>query len=153
MPVSRSNNNTNAPVDRPSSASTNRPKSSFNDRFHATFSGRLGADPEVKVSKTGMTICNFSVGCSRGEDTEWRRCTAFRQLGQYIGETFRKGEKVLVSCSDQKSRQYSNDEGHPMTSIEWTVDGVSPLFYGKGNEQSSPHTATAGIGDPDSPLE
>lgn len=152
MPVSRTNNAQaqNRTSEAPAN-SNSRPKSTFNDRFHATFSGRLGGDPEVKVSKTGMVICNFSIGCSRGEDTEWRRCTAFRQLGQYIGDTFRKGEKVLVSCNDQKTRPYTDSEGHPATSVEWTVDGVSPLFYGKGNADSAPAPA-ADLGDPEAPL-
>eukprot|EP00919_Chromeraceae_sp_WS-2016_P030499 GHVR01072313.1.p1 GENE.GHVR01072313.1~~GHVR01072313.1.p1 ORF type:complete len:125 (+),score=10.65 GHVR01072313.1:73-447(+) len=74
-----------------------------------TFSGTIGKDCEVKVTKSGMSVCSFSVANNTGfgdnKKTTWLECALFGKkaeggLPQYLV----KGAKVIVSgevCMDE----------------------------------------------------
>lgn len=108
---------------------TSGEKKTFHDRFTAEFAGRFTADPELKALPSGDVVCNFTIASQRGEEAEFRRCTAFKDAANYIADTFKKGEKVRVFCSNQKSRKFPKEDGTEGLSYDWIVEAVVPMFY------------------------
>ena len=68
--------------------------------------GRLGRDPEVRYTPSGVAVATFSVATSeewkdkntgeKQERTEWHRVEAWRRLGEICGEYLHKGKQVYV---------------------------------------------------------
>jgi len=67
--------------------------------------GRLGADPEVKVTATDLTVASFSLATNRQwknrdgelqEETDWHNIVAWDRLAQTCGEYLTKGRLVYV---------------------------------------------------------
>lgn len=68
-----------------------------------TVVGRVGADPEVKVSPSGKNLAKFSVAVnewdpeSKTEVTTWVRCSAWETQADYVAANVRRGMRVFVS--------------------------------------------------------
>ncbi|MFC1883486.1 single-stranded DNA-binding protein [Thermodesulfobacteriota bacterium] len=68
--------------------------------------GRLGKDPEVRYTPSGVPVANFSLATSeewkdkstgeKQERTEWHRVEAWRRLGEICGEYLHKGKQVYI---------------------------------------------------------
>jgi single-strand DNA-binding protein len=64
--------------------------------------GRLGQDPELRNTKSGTAVCNFSVATNRykkgGEkgETDWHNVTAWDRTAENCKEYLRKGSEVYV---------------------------------------------------------
>ena len=71
--------------------------------------GRLGSDPEVRYTPSGVAVANFSIATSeewkdkdtgeRRERTEWHRIVAWRRLGEICGEYLSKGRQVYIEAT------------------------------------------------------
>ena len=65
--------------------------------------GRLGKDPELRVTAGGDTVANFSMACGwktkEKEGAEWVSVTAFGRLGDICAKYLVKGSQVYVSGS------------------------------------------------------
>lgn len=87
-----------------------------------TIIGRLGGDPEMKYTETGIAVTNFSVATTesipkedrdgnarpcpnnwkesyngkRWEITTWFRCAAWRGLAEVINEYVHKGDQIYI---------------------------------------------------------
>ena len=80
--------------------------------------GTLGADAEVSATKSGKTICSFSVAVKSGygesEKTTWAKCMLFGKraeggLPQYLV----KGQKVALTgelCLDEWEGKYGTKQ-------------------------------------------
>lgn len=100
-----------------------------------TIIGHVGKDPEMKITKTGISVASFSVavtprkkegdGWTDGETT-WFRISAWHRDGEAAVETLRKGDRVIVQGRFSTST-YDKD-GTTMTVNEITseVIGVIP---------------------------
>lgn len=83
--------------------------------------GRLGSDPEVRYTPSGMAVANFNIATNEKwkdkgsgemkERTEWHRIVAWGRLGEICGEYLAKGKMVYV-------------EGRLQTR-SWEKDGVT----------------------------
>ena len=83
--------------------------------------GRLGRDPELRYTPSGLAIANFSIATSeqwkdkdsgeKKERTEWHRIVVFGKLGELCGEYLAKGRQAYV-------------EGRLQTR-SWEKDGVT----------------------------
>ena len=64
--------------------------------------GRLGADPELKATPSGRSVCNFSVatdeyaGKDKPKRTEWHRCAVWAEQGEACAKYLKKGSEVYV---------------------------------------------------------
>jgi len=62
--------------------------------------GRLGRDPDLRYTKSGTPVCNFSVACSSRsgdkEYTEWINIVAWKDKAEWCGENLRKGTRVHI---------------------------------------------------------
>lgn len=68
--------------------------------------GRLVADLEIKATKTGRKVANFTIACDRnyvpkGEErkTDFIRCQAWEKTAEFIDKYFRKGESIILNGS------------------------------------------------------
>lgn len=70
------------------------------------FIGRMGRDPEVRVTANGTKVAQFSIGCSekfrdasgsQKENTEWINVVVWKNLADIVEKIGRKGQLVLVS--------------------------------------------------------
>ena len=72
----------------------------MDDINNIVLSGRLTRDPELKVTPSGMSVCNFSLAVNRKwkgeEEVSFIDCTAFGKTGEIVAEYKKKGEAVVV---------------------------------------------------------
>ena len=76
-------------------------------------SGRLGADPELRVSQQGTSWMSFSLAVNAGRDkTVWLDCKAFGKTAELIANHFHKGEGIeLVGEFDVEEWEDKNGGG------------------------------------------
>ena len=78
--------------------------------------GRLGQDPELKQTKTGKTVCNFSLATSEsymnnGEKqskTTWHNIIAWGKQAETVGKYLKKGQEVYIEGKIE-NRSYEKD--------------------------------------------
>jgi single-strand DNA-binding protein len=116
----------------------------------AIIMGRLTADPELKSTGGGISVCSFTVAVDRrfkgqGEErqTDFIRCVAWRERAEFLQRFFRKGSMVAVTGSIQV-RQYEDKNGNKREAVEIVADQIN--FTGERNP------GNAGGGRDDIPL-
>ena len=80
--------------------------------------GRLGADPELRSSPSGVTSCNLSIATSinwtdknsgdKKEKTEWHRVVFFGRPAEVIDQYMKKGQQLYVEGRLETSK-YEKD--------------------------------------------
>ena len=80
--------------------------------------GRLGADPELRSSPSGVTTCNLSIATSinwtdknsgdKKEKTEWHRVVFFWRPAEVIDQYMKKGQQLYVEGRLETSK-YEKD--------------------------------------------
>jgi single-strand DNA-binding protein len=80
--------------------------------------GRLGADPDLRSSPSGVTSCNLSIATSQSwtdkssgekkEKTEWHRVVFFGRPAEIIDQYVKKGQELYVEGSLSTSK-YEKD--------------------------------------------
>lgn len=94
--------------------------------------GRLVADPELKQTQNGTSVCSFSIAVERsfankqtGErQADFINITAWRQTADFICKYFRKGSMIAIEGSLQ-SRSYEDKEGKKRTIYEVVANNAS----------------------------
>jgi single-strand DNA-binding protein len=99
-----------------------------------TVAGNLVDDPELHFTKAGTAVARFRVASTpryqdqRGQwkdgDTLFLTCNAWRQLGENVAESLRKGMRVLVT-GRLTQRSYDSEDGK-RTVYEVEADDVAP---------------------------
>ena len=112
----------------------------------AVIMGRLTADPELRTTGTGISVCSFSVAVDRnyssgGErQTDFINCVAWRQTAEFISRYFHKGSMIAINGSIQQ-RQYTDKDGNKRNAFEIVVDNanfcVSKAESGTGSSSAS----------------
>ena len=96
--------------------------------------GRLGAEPEFKISSTGVAICNLRVVTNRRRkvgdawedyDTTWWAVSCFRQAAE-TAATFSKGQRVMLT-GWAKERQWETKEGEKRSRIEVVAEDIAGI--------------------------
>lgn len=111
--------------------------------------GNLTADPELRSTTSGISVCTFRVACNRRaagqnaeKQTEFVRVVAWRQLGELCAKYLAKGRKVAVAGQLQ-TNEYTDKEGNKRTSIEVIADDVeflTPKGDGGSSYDAAAHT-------------
>lgn len=93
---------------------------------HFVVQGRLVADPELRQTQSGTSVCSFRVAWSeKYKETETKLflpCVAWRSTGEMISKYFSKGKEIIVE-GKLSTRTWEKD-GENRSSIELTVDKV-----------------------------
>jgi single-strand DNA-binding protein len=98
--------------------------------------GRLGRDPECKVTNQGTAIANFSMATSetwtdkgtgeKVEKTEWHRVVAFRRLAEIIQQYLTKGSQCYIEGRLQ-TRKFQDQNGNDRYITEIVADRMQML--------------------------
>jgi single-strand DNA-binding protein len=81
--------------------------------------GRVGQEPEVRVSPNGSHVCNISVATNENwkdkqgqkqERTEWHNVVAFAKLAEIMGNYLHKGSLVFIQ-GRLKTDKYEDKDG------------------------------------------
>ena len=93
-----------------------------------TLIGRVGNDPELRSTPSGVTVCSFSVAVSsqKKEQTTWYRINAWRQLGEVCARYLSKGKLVAVA-GELETRPYTAKDGTTRMSLDVQADAVEFL--------------------------
>src|SRR3954451_24797485 len=93
-----------------------------------TIIGTLTGDPELRFTTTGIEVCNFTVAANdrrlnrdtgqwEDGDATFLRCTLWRQAGENVAESLRRGNRVVV-VGVLRQRSYETKEGEMRTTFE-----------------------------------
>lgn len=91
--------------------------------------GRLTANPELKQTQSGVSVCNFTVAVDRsyknGEEkqTDFFTVVCWRGLADMVSKYFAKGKEILVS-GEMQSRKWQDKDGNSRISWEIMANGV-----------------------------
>lgn len=115
----------------------------------AAIMGRLVADPELKKSTTGVSVCSFCVAVDRdyvkqGEtrQADFINVVAWRQTAEFVCKYFHKGSMIAIQGSIQ-TRNYQDKNGNKRSTTEIIADKVN--FCGGKSEQSGTVAQTVSI--------
>jgi single-strand DNA-binding protein len=112
--------------------------------------GRLGSDPEVRYTPSGVAVANFNIATSeewkdkdsgeKKERTEWHRIVAWSKLGEICGEYLSKGRQVYIEGRIQ-TRSWEDRDGNKRYTTEIVATDVQ--FLG-GRDAGSGARAASG---------
>ncbi|MEW6236117.1 MAG: single-stranded DNA-binding protein [Candidatus Omnitrophota bacterium] len=122
---------------------------------HIVLIGRLTADPEIRMTQSGIPVANFQLAVDRrfknanGErETDFIRIVAWRKLAELIRDYTHKGYLVAVDGSLQV-RRYQTPEGENRTVYEVQADNVQ--FLDRGGRGAGGDSSYAPPSDQDAP--
>ena len=119
--------------------------------------GNFVADPELKQTPTGISVCRFRLAIQRRfakaeqeQQAEFIDVVAWRQSADFVSRYFKKGRPILV-CGQLQSRNWVDKDGGNRYSVEVLADEVS-FVESKGNSQNgdapTQYTPTNNYGTP-----
>jgi len=97
-------------------------------------SGNLVADPEIRYTNNGATICGMRVAVNRRwnkngeweEETSYFDITAWAQLAENCASSLTKGMRVNVSGRLEEQRWDDKETNEPRRKVVIIADEVSP---------------------------
>lgn len=105
--------------------------------------GRLGSQPMLRETKSGVPVAHFSIATHSGGDdtekTEWHRVVTWGKQAQFCAEHLVKGQRVHVDGTI-RSRRYENPEGVERTSYEIHADEVIFLDRARASSKGASDT-------------
>lgn len=101
-----------------------------------TVVGSLTADPEMRTTRNGSTVANFSIASTPRvfdkQSNQWvdgdalfLRCTAWRDMAQHCAQTLRKGMRVIAQ-GRLTQHSWEDEQHQKRTSVELQVDEIGP---------------------------
>lgn len=97
--------------------------------------GRLVADPELKTTQNGISVCTFRLAVSRPrvkDTTDFLNYVVWRQSAEYLCKYGKRGDLVEVTGT-LTSRNYEDSNGNKRTIYETQVDELK-LLSNKGSD-------------------
>ncbi len=105
--------------------------------------GNLCADPELKKTPSGVSVCTFRLGVARqykdadgNSVSDFVTCVAWRQTAEFVCRYFKKGASAVVQGALQ-TRNYTDQQGTKHTLYEVLANNVS-FGTAKGSGASVP---------------
>lgn len=93
--------------------------------------GRLVADPELRTTPAGHSVCSFRIACDRSyaqqgqeRQADFIDIVAWRQQADFVSRYFQKGSMIAVEGSLQ-TRQYQDKQGSKRTAVEVVANNIS----------------------------
>ena len=114
--------------------------------------GNICADPELKATQSGTSVCSFNIAVNRRfkaegqQDVDFISIVAWRQQAEFVCKYFKKGQAILI-CGQIQTRSYTDKQNNKRTAVEVVADEVS--FVGskesgeaKNNAPTQPYMPT-----------
>ena len=93
--------------------------------------GRLVADPELRTTPAGHSVCSFRIACDRSyvqqgqeRQADFIDIVAWRQQADFVSKYFQKGSLIAIDGSLQ-TRQYQDKQGNKRTAVEVVANSIS----------------------------
>ena len=106
--------------------------------------GRLVADPELRTTPAGQSVCSFRIACDRSyvqqgqqRQADFIDIVAWRQQADFVCRYFQKGSMIAVEGSLQ-TRQYQDKQGSKRTAVEVVANNISFAGAKRQDSQSAP---------------
>ena len=116
--------------------------------------GRLGKDPEVRVTPDGTMVTNFNLATDeqwkdkngeKVQKTEWHKIVTFGKLADICGQYLVKGKLVYIEGRIQ-TRSWEDKEGAKRQTTEIVANDMKMLDskgQGRPGDDAAPDTAFA----------
>lgn len=108
--------------------------------------GRLTADPELKQTTSGVSVCSFTVAVNRRyakdgqQEADFINCQAWRQTAEFISKYFKKGSSICIVGAIQ-TRSWEDQNGQKRYATEVVADEAY-FVDGKNDAQGAETTDT-----------
>lgn len=105
--------------------------------------GNLTADPELKQTQGGTSVCSFSIAVNRkytkdgNNECDFINIVAWRQQAEFVCRYFKKGKPILV-CGQLQTRSWTDKDGSKRYATEVIADEVS--FVGSTQAEAKEST-------------
>ena len=106
--------------------------------------GNMTADPELKQTTAGTSVCSFSIAVNRrftkaeqGQQTvDFINIVAWSQRAEFVSRYFKKGNPILI-CGQLQTRTWTDNQGQKRYATEVIADEVS-FVSGPTNANGAP---------------
>lgn len=99
--------------------------------------GNMTADPELKQTTSGVSVCSFSIAVNRkgakNGEVDFINIVAWRQQAEFVSRYFKKGQAIIV-CGRLENREWSDKQGNKRISTEIIAEEIS---FAGGKESST----------------
>ena len=109
--------------------------------------GNMTADPELKQTASGLSVCSFSIAVNRrfakeGEqNVDFINIVAWRQQAEFVSRYFKKGMPILI-CGQIQTRTWTDNQNVKRYATEVIADEVS-FVNSKESEKNEPSAPSA----------
>ena len=106
--------------------------------------GNMTADPELKQTTSGTSVCSFSIAVNRrftkaeqGQQTvDFINIVAWSQRAEFVSRYFKKGNPILI-CGQLQTRTWNDNQGQKRYATEVNADEVT-FVSGPANANGAP---------------
>ena len=103
--------------------------------------GHMTADPELKQTASGISVCSFSIGVNRRyskaeqgqQSVDFINIVTWRQQAEFVSRYFKKGSCIIV-CGSIQTRNWTDNNGQKRYATEVVADEVT---FGEHKESTS----------------
>lgn len=106
--------------------------------------GRLVADPELRTTTQGNSVCSFRIACDRSyvqqgqeRQADFIDIVAWRQQADFVSKYFQKGSMIAIEGSLQ-TRNYQDKNGNSRTAVEVVANNISFAGAKRQDSQNAP---------------
>ena len=112
--------------------------------------GNMTADPELKQTTSGTSVCSFSIaynrrpskGAEQNQQTvDFFNIVAWSQTAEFVSRYFKKGMPILV-CGRLQTRKWTDPQGQTRNTVEVVAEEAT--FVTPANQNSTAPAGNAG---------
>jgi single-strand DNA-binding protein len=117
--------------------------------------GRLGKDPESRVTSSQTQVCSFSLATGErrkdasgtwSDHTEWHNIICFGKTAENCAKYLKKGREVFIDGKIQ-TRKWQDKEGKDRYTTEIIANNIT--FVGSKGDSSGAETGSYGHSSPE----
>ena len=94
--------------------------------------GNMTADPELKQTAAGISVCSFSIAVNRRfakadqgqQNVDFINIVTWRQSAEFVSRYFKKGNPILI-CGQLQTRTWTDNQGQKRYATEVVAEEVS----------------------------
>lgn len=113
--------------------------------------GRLVADPELKQTSSGVSVCKIRIAVDRGyakegeeRKSDFINVTCWQKTAEFVSRYFAKGRMIHVEGRLQNN-DYTDQNGVKHYSMDVVADGVTFCGDKQQNAQTAPTQPAGGV--------
>lgn len=115
------------------------------------FSGRLTAEPQLRQTPAGVSVCTFTLAVNRPkqkdkeQETDFLTIVAWRSRAEFVARYLHKGSKIIVE-TEARTRRYEK-EGQTHYVTEFYADNIE-FAESAGTQSGKSNYSGAGAAQP-----